>query len=372
MYAAVYDEIETAKMLIDAGADPTIMTKYNEQTFLDFAAACGNWELLYISLVHINGLGDAVLTQRVGRLGTSAYTCWQRLEDRGEKLKISIADMISVCPAEASSLFDDPRGAKHNTWLFYARSGTDVDFLLQHCSLDPNFVNSYGQHALLSALERDCRSEVVQRLLHGGTDIRLQDTQGCTVFHYIMESANINDNFLDTLSSLIVGGADVLCPDYCDCFCSARGCPPGNMLPGGPYDLLAVLEWVLSVFESRGAEAAKDTVISIIRRTLHEALDMTHTCCRGTKRGRNQSLPKDDIHEILDEESEFCDVLEQEMARISNNEFSTLFVHYLRRVHFDACQDHEEAMAISPTQPVQGHGMGWISVKVLPCMILCS
>jgi hypothetical protein len=74
------------------------------------------------------------------------------------------------------------------------------------------------------------------------------------------------------------------------------------------------------VEEYRGHDAAKAMLLSFLRRTLSDMVEITHTCCHRGKGPRSKLYPMfqskltpEDVEEILDEEQEFIEILEKEM-----------------------------------------------------------
>lgn len=83
---------------------------------------------------------------------------------------------------------------------------------------------------------------------------------------------------------------------------------------------LAKLEWLSLIEQHRGDAEARATLVSVIRELKHEELGMTHVCCNMSKDG----LDRDTALEILEEESEFVELLDREMSELEDLDFEAL------------------------------------------------
>ncbi|KAK2024669.1 hypothetical protein LX32DRAFT_685728 [Colletotrichum zoysiae] len=101
------------------------------------------------------------------------------------------------------------------------------------------------------------------------------------------------------------------------------------------------MEWVSLVYENNGTNGAKTAIASLLRRRKFEEMGMTHVCCRAKlqtsylfslESGSPSYIPDNDIDDILDEESEFVEILEKEMTEVMEQEYELMFDEWIRQV----------------------------------------
>ncbi|UPK97428.1 hypothetical protein LCI18_008363 [Fusarium solani-melongenae] len=346
MYSAASNAIGAARILIRAGTDPFMRHNTLHFTFIDFAVARCNWDFIMElfsffddEAVHITS--EVLAQQAVSVLFLDAYRpCCREGSD-------CLLHLLSRCKSLNFGPLTRP-GVSRTEWvegrtlLHYAGSVNDVDALLGHNSSIINQVDQNGQHALMRVVAQAQVPDLeplVRRLLDAGADINLQDKRGRTACHIAMQRLSQHSfttmGDLDFLHALVSLGADALRPDKCKCPCSVSGCVPTvpNLstrhlcpleLAGGSVVLL--IEWTILIFETCGIETARRTLLATIRRAQHKKLDMTHTCCRRVPYyDKNPDpMPEGDINEILEEESEFSEILDDKMEHESERELNPL------------------------------------------------
>ncbi|RSL56181.1 hypothetical protein CEP54_008989 [Fusarium duplospermum] len=352
MYAALYDEIDAARILIRAGANPLL--RHSKiilafATFVNIAVRRRNWDFIKNLLRFLDDEAMQVTADMLAKLVVSdlflysqAFTMAQR--DDYLLTSLSICKSLNFCP-ELLLRADFSQVTEGRTLLHYARSAEDVDALLDHGFTIIHQVDQKGQHALMSMIWRpsdDNLDPLVTRLLDVGADINLQDKRGYTICHAMTQSSIYRPTWdirehLDYMYTLITRGADVLIPDNCRCSCSVSGCLPIVVDLEVCFDrILAedsaafLTEWIILIFEVCGKETAKRILLATIRRSEHKTLDMTHTCCGGAQVDflydvpYPDLMPEDDIDDILEEESEFTRILDEKMDQESKNDFNSL------------------------------------------------
>ncbi|KAI8724211.1 hypothetical protein NCS52_00278800 [Fusarium sp. LHS14.1] len=291
MYAVGYDEIDAAKILIRAGADPFVR---GGSGFANLLIARANWDFMMRFFRFLDDEAMQITAERLAEeivfllvfgpfsLGGLDY----------------LPQLLSRCKSLNSPL-ELPRAATHwqvvrgRTLFHYARSAKEVDALLGLGFSMINQVDQEGQHALMSVINRADRFDsetLVKRLLDAGADINLQDRR----------------------------------------------------------------EWIILVLETCGTETAKQALLAIIRRTEHERLGMTHTCCGRKGYPSNISIPKpmpeDDVEDILEEEVDFIRILDEKMEHESKRDINSL----LRRVILDTKPPISEAFQSCPSSETFG------------------
>ncbi|KAI8686726.1 hypothetical protein NCS56_00333500 [Fusarium sp. Ph1] len=344
MYAAASSKVDAARILLRASTYPVIQQGILDFTFANIAISHLNWEFVMDLFFFFD---DEVIQTMAEVLARQTLPClfqiyWLPVYCGHDYL----LPMLSKCkslnvPLEA--LPEVGPYTKGRTLLHYAHTATEVDALLGHDSNIINQVDQKGQHALMSVI-LDTNGfdldSLATRLLDFGANINLQDKRGHTTCHIITQQLSSHQLWscgrrLDCLHTLVTRSADVLIPDNCRCSCSVSGCLP-TVVDGikGPCDVrtptemsaVPLTEWVILIFETLGIETAKQTLLATIRQAEHKKLDMTHTCCRRTPYyDRNpDTMPEDDIDDIIEEESDFIRILDEKMGHESKRSFNSL------------------------------------------------
>ncbi|KAJ3465032.1 hypothetical protein MRS44_005690 [Fusarium solani] len=338
MYSAASNAIGAARILIRAGADPLMRHRRLDFAFTSFAVARCNWDCITELFSFFDDEAMHITSEVLAQQAVSV---------------LFLYSYRPRCRKEATVYCTGFLGNNHmkmmegRTLLHYAGSVNDVDALLDHSSSIINQVDQNGQHALMRVVAQTRLSglePLIGRLVNSGADINLQDKRGHTACHIMMQRFSQSESLtikgmLDFLHALVTLGADVLRPDNCKCSCSVSGCLPtvpdlskAILSPGEPAggSVVLLIEWIILIFETCGIETARQTLLATIRRAQHEKLDMTHTCCQRRiascppEDRYPDPMPEDDINEILEEESEFSKILDDEMEHESEREFNSL------------------------------------------------
>jgi hypothetical protein len=104
------------------------------------------------------------------------------------------------------------------------------------------------------------------------------------------------------------------------------------------------------VLEHRGTSEAKTILLSFIRKAKFDEMEMTHVCCSRDRSRfssllfKKPSMSDEDIDEILDEESEFVEILENEMALSSAKVYETLLDDWILQIKASLEKSCEKAM----------------------------
>ncbi|RSL72143.1 hypothetical protein CEP53_001197 [Fusarium sp. AF-6] len=349
MYAAVCNEIDAARILIRAGADPLLRCSAYDGTFANIAISRNNWDFVNNLFRFLDDEAMHAAVDVLAKLVVSDLAVNDRILRTAERAdcllqSLSMCKSLNFCP-ELLLRADSSQVTEGRTLLHYAHSAEEVDALLDRGFTMIHQVDQKGQHALMSMICNPHYSNLdplITRLLDASADINLQDKRGYTVCHTVTQYSQYRSIWdigeqLDYLHTLITRGADVLIPDNCRCSCSVSGCLP--VVVGADMCFIHTLEedsaallteWIILIFEICGKETAKQILLATIRRSKHKKLDMTHTCCR---RGHMDFLndvpypdlmPEDDIDDILEEETEFTTILDDKMEQESKKDFNSL------------------------------------------------
>jgi hypothetical protein len=201
---------------------------------------------------------------------------------------------------------------------------------------------------------------MVRRLLDAGAEIDLEDNLHHTTLYYILNKlqtscGNTSSTAMDVARILLANGADALCEDSCRCPCSPNGCLPSALLIYSYNDLFParVPVWSIALLnlllEHRRPTEAKRILLSFIRKAKFDEMEMTHVCCgryRGwcSARSFQEPISHEDVDEILNEESEYVEIMENEMALSSAKGYETLLDDWILQIKASLEKSREEAV----------------------------
>jgi ankyrin repeat protein len=357
MYAAVANQEECLLALLDAGANPLLRdTRYNRD-FLCYAAIRGHWNLILKTICRTEAVAPKETAEIWAQYATIMYYvyCPDYLGER----KVSFKDLLAKCGSVNFTFGKEPQ---NNTLLHHARSGKDVEVLLELGFTPINHVNGAGQHPLMANALNQCSPDVVRRLLDAGAEVDLKDNLRHTTLYYVLRKLPSScggtiSAAMDVARMLLVNGADVLCEDGCRCPCSPNGCLPSVALKYSiSQDFFSAsvpvwsLEWLNLLLEHRSPSDAKRNLLSFIRKAKFDEMGMTHVCCgRYTGWFSSEFLQKppisdENIDEILDEESEFIKILENEMSLSTAKGYETLLDDWMLQIKASLETSCEEAI----------------------------
>ncbi|KAH7007456.1 hypothetical protein EDB80DRAFT_457730 [Ilyonectria destructans] len=347
MYAAATDKEEAVMALVDAGSDLSARDTQWKRTFVCYAALRQHWKLILNVLNSIEDHAGKRAAESWAEFATILFLAVY--PDLLGSSGVSLDQLLAKC-GTVNRIYNASEDQKNNCLLHDIRSPTDFEALLSNGFKLVNHVNSAGQHPAMVAANR-CNSALVSRLLAYGTDINLKDIFHKTSLCYVLQKLQTSfpghslSIAMDTLRVLLTNDADVLSRDNCRCPCSPQGCLPSAMLNHYTYQVFGYtrvplwsLEWLSLVSEHRGDNEAKTILQSFIRRAKHAEMGMTHVCCQ-REQGyafqrifQKKPIPDDDIDDIIDEESEFIDILESEMNQSSKKEYNALLDDWIVQI----------------------------------------
>ncbi len=364
MYAAAMGQVQTVKLLLSAGADPSLRSypkgyKSSNRTFLHYAIARGHLDLVLEALGTIQQLcGDETL-QNFSQLATMIAISTRQFP-RGSRTSF-FSELVKNLADVNMSFKDGPAGADDNNLMHYVLSVEEASALV-HCGFNQfNSPNSDGRLAI-NSVARHCDPALIKFCLDNGTGVGNKDKEDRGILFDILCNfwGPAACKTRDTLAGIRVcldAGVDIFEKDSCRCPCSPGGCTifsifstdfPSTYSEYRP-GLLWTLEWLTLVEEHRGAEAARQGLLLLLRRVkcTGSDIDITHTCCH---RGRGichrswyhavppSPLTDEDITEIHDEQSEFIDILENEIRQLGSETLDCLWSKWMFAIkaRFDA------------------------------------
>ena len=243
--------------------------------------------------------------------------------------------------------------ATSTTLLHCIENSTDFDALIRAGFRSFNHANSRGFHPLMAQISVG-DAELIQKSINAGSQVNHQDFDGDTALHLCAEFirsgiTSINPEeytfrfrTLEIVELLLANGADPFVGDDCRCPCSTSGCTPAGMLLKDFHQKvgsdthrsypLTMHSWVNQWFlllkgAEKDFEHTERFYLDMIRLSRFEQLELTHTCCRFTKKHIIwDSLKDEDVEEIRDEEQELSDTLESEMSNFQSCSIAELEV----------------------------------------------
>lgn len=201
-----------------------------------------------------------------------------------------------------------------------------------------NLTDSRGQlpiHSLKYHLEQ------VKFCLDHGTDVNHVDKKGDTLLLSLLSTLSFLDwrtpSIMRAIHLCMERGADHSTSDKCRCPCSPNGCSSSSVFSHA-FDLgflshevgwIWSFEWASILEDYRGRPAAREVFCSLVRRIKFYQLGITHVCChvgrsKPVHYERLRIVPREqrvlaeaDIDEIMEEESGFIQILDQEVEELS-------------------------------------------------------
>ncbi|KAH0424333.1 nacht and ankyrin domain protein [Colletotrichum camelliae] len=321
MYAAATNQEEAFYILISAHADLTAVDSRFHRTFFGYAVARRNWCLIYNLLLAIKQSAEKEVAESWVRAAT--INARLAVPDFDYDNQISLRHFLALCQ-DVNFTYDNGEDRRNNCLLHDIKTVSDLEALIDNGFKMINHVNSLGQHALINAAKRHDVA-MTSRLLELGAEVNLEDNQQRTAIGHALRGLNTSDvsricSTMDVVRVLLAADANVL------------GC--SDRFGWGLHFPIWTLEWLNLVHEHHGVEAAREVVLSLIRETTHEDLEMTHVCCEfqldecpiGIILGSKKS--EDDVDEIIEEEQEFADILNTEMDHRNEEEYEVLLNYW--------------------------------------------
>ncbi|CAG9985666.1 unnamed protein product [Clonostachys byssicola] len=379
MYATAMNQTESVMILIDSGANPGIRENNYRRLFIDYAASRGHWRLLLDIIDHIRAIVGQELTNPWAEKATVTFHL-SYLKSRVDGT-VSLGDFLSRCSNADFTFLMRPDQGGTQTLLHNCKSVEDIEELISAGFKNIDQRNSLGQTALMCAISEQVSAAVVLKLIQAGADVNLKDEKGCAVLQYALRNVSFSFHYhpnegMEILSILLRQGAELYPKQNCRCPCSPDGLAPDIELNtdsdfthfwGPPEAPIWWLEWITQIYETRGEDDARTTLLAIIRRLKHKQQDVSHVCCpMSLKRGffwdhlKSMAdvlqISEEDIDDILEEESEFIESLEEEIRLVSNFDYHTLMNELILclKTAIDGVKRKRDAQAKAVLRPKLG------------------
>ncbi|EXF73448.1 hypothetical protein CFIO01_09569 [Colletotrichum fioriniae PJ7] len=356
MYAASLNKEDSAIILLESGADLNFKADLRVLTFaqkklsfLYFAARRDHWRLIYNLITRLETYAGKVIMRSWARKAVVAYLANFSHHPRHLGREISLHQLLAMCGSVNFTYDNAVCEYRKNECLLHAtKTVEDFDTLVEAGLKLFDHADYLGQTPLMIAVKSQS-PDLVIRLLDLGANPALRDIYGRTAFAsaiHVVERRHepISWPGLEVLGILFTQGKGVIVTDRCSCPCSPSGCLPGTNLAHEETLInppVGTMEYLSLVLEHEGTLQATELLLSLIRKEKHHELGITHTCCERHWQHNGSEhfgallptyLLQDDVKEILDEESEFLEILETEMDDLVAKDYETLLVVWFTQI----------------------------------------
>ncbi|KAH7118575.1 hypothetical protein B0J13DRAFT_458317 [Dactylonectria estremocensis] len=374
-YAATLNQKEVVHVLLDAGADPSSYSACS--IFPDplwVARVKGHWDLVISAIQKMGKLGweqqvrdhcrrgiEVLLQPELPYPDTTLHRCSGRLT--------ALSRLLTIWGHWRSKIHGDGEYSLISRLLRVE----DLQVFVDHGYNIATHTDSRGMNALslIQSCHRLLPLDLAERLAKLGVDVNHQDN----LFHtplrqmFMLETqrsqAYILRNMLESVPTFLQLGADATHRDRCRCSCDPQGCKPtaafdvtGWFFADSPEFAppLFALEFIHSLREHEGISVSKLVLLSFIRRVKHHEMGMTHVCChRNLRRGIyscDEPLNDEDADDILEEESDFVEILDHEMNQLAHQGYGHLMqqwflqIDHLRKVHLARTGQNDKVLIL--------------------------
>jgi ankyrin repeat protein len=340
MHAAAYNQGDSVMLLIDSGAKPNPVDNLNGLNFLGYVIFRNNYDILRKLVDECRRVGD---TDSVNSI--IDFCLWRyMISNNFRRVDIQMKDLQFLLQAAENLRITSKRG---NTLLHFACNRYEADALLNKTGCPVDQQNHRGCTPFMVLL-RLGEPKLIRRVVSEGALVNKVDNNAMSaLINHIRPGSWLRvdthrwRDHIDTIAALLASGADVLQGDSRLCACSAFGCTPtsllytcrsyfnrGVTLSNIPW----LLEWYILLKHLRPPEILHQALAALFRFQEFEELGITHTCCAKHKMANwffdvNFHYPaddeisgvvaepvsnttEDDVHEILEEEEEYIELLE--------------------------------------------------------------
>lgn len=386
MYAAGMGNSQVVQMLIRRGADTSRVETRYERDFISYASIRGHWQLIFESLETIqscytercfhNFVIDAIM-ELIGR---------DSLVDELERTA-HFEKLIGLCD-DVNFTFDIGHSdSRHNNLLHKVKNRREANALL--CRGFQNFNQENSDRKLaIHSMAHSPNAELIQFCIENGSNVNHPDNNGRTCLVYLISALSdftwLVWDTIDSIKLCLARGADIFLPDNCECACvsDGNGCHTSSVFDirldstifrRNP-DIMWAFEWLSIVEEFQGQEASKSMLLSFVRRTQADILDIAHVCCHGGKGVdtgewglfRAARPSKEDAREIKDDEAELVEMLEKDMQpwmQPSFEEIRSQWMNLLKEKHQTMIEEASEYRARFSKSEVRKQVSGNISLN---------
>ncbi len=221
MYAAAYNQRESAMLLLNAGVDVNIFDKLNGLNFLGYAMVRGNFELLREFVDHYRRLRDAESVQHI-----LDFCLWNYMVSNHCRMQdMDGAGLRYFLEAGGDLRTTSERG---NTLLHLACHSYEAEVILDHTGYPVNQQNHRGYTPLM-VLARLGNPALIRRIVSEGALVNIVDSEKMSALHHLIRNVQPHAldfdytrnriNYMNSITVLLVCGSDVLQGDTCLCAC---------------------------------------------------------------------------------------------------------------------------------------------------------
>ena len=288
MYATAYGEVDAVLLLLEYGADPSLVDRLNGMTAIDYAIFRLNFDLvrLVIEWYRSKGMTDSaqiIANMCLWKYLASGYSI-RSGDPNGEGLRLLLQSGAEL----------DETTEEGNTILHLARDSIEAEALLSHQGYPINQKGSYGYTPLM-VLSRFRNSSTIQQALYNGAHVNDYDNAGRSALHHVIVVTREKDSIegwvesFDAIAALLASDADVVQGDHCQCACSTSGCSATRSFFRSQHSSLNqtanlstipwLLEWYILLRVFRSCEVIQKALAALFRLRKFEELGLSHTCC---------------------------------------------------------------------------------------------
>ncbi|KAH8892284.1 ankyrin [Thozetella sp. PMI_491] len=344
MYAAALGHIDIVTLLITRGANLCLRDRKDDRTFLEYATARDNMELVVMALKAIEVTYGQDICQIFVRHALVQMISYGKASSCRHHWYGPLAQM---CIDPNFTFGDHSDGTTDNNLMRYVLSLEEAKILVSLGYTAFNTPNSSGDLAIHS-LAQTPRAVLIEYCLQNGANVNHRGRDGYTVIGSLILALHLASwhiwDVMDSIQICLALGADIFFGDDCRCPCSPDGCGATaifqldfkveSILTRAP-EFVWALEWLFLVEEHRGPEAAKRVMLSYLHRIKcdENGVSISHVCChRGHgkagsffgQRTEPKYLRDAVVDEILEEEEDFIEFLEQDMEFFATESLESL------------------------------------------------
>lgn len=321
--------------------------------------------------------GLSSLAQILAQVALSKFMQDDEKTSEGSSVnQTALDDIIREMPYKSLELGVLESGDEETVYaslLQFVTCGSHIKTLKKYGFAIRNYTNGKGQNAFC-IIETPTQTSpmpaypgIIDAMLTCGVDPNHKDVRDHTPLYHVLGTSRTEGELairylplkplFEASSILLRSGVDPSVRDNCKCSCSPEGCLPAAALnaTGKHWALgmglgrrlpLWTLEYLHMLEEYHPLSAAHESLLAIIRKAKHEELGMTHLCCQRMGEYQEDAEPLDveDADEILEEEDDFVQILEQEIASHSANTYEELMVVWFSQIkeflHLDLSDNH--------------------------------